>query len=204
MAQVLAGLGGILGLGALAAWYFGETLKELLPAPHEIARRLRVWRGAVVPATGTQFAILVADLDGDTDGRQTRRVRDAFLGLRGLDVNAIGRKVALADLGNLTEGQIEAEKRGRALLEEYNGDLLVWGEVRAADKELALWFLNRDGASTLGAPSYMLTEKLALPVNFQEALAAQLQAMALARLAPARPRSKGVISSTFCAARRKS
>ena len=74
--------------------------------------------------------------------------------------------------------------RGRALLADWNADLLIWGEVKKADQELNLWFLVR-GESTLGAPSYSLTEKLTLPADFEADLGAQVVAVAAAAVAPA-------------------
>ena len=139
--------------------------------------------GEVVRAKGTHFTILIADLDGDNDRQQTRHVRAALLGRPGLEVHLTGQLLQVADLGSQTEAQIEAERRGRKLLEEGNGDLLIWGEVRATDKELNLWFLSRGGTSTFGAPSYSLTEKLSLPADFNQDLAAKLELLALASLA---------------------
>jgi tetratricopeptide (TPR) repeat protein len=146
---------------------------------------LQTWRGKVAAAEDKHFTILIADLDGDEDGRQTRHVRAALLAKPGLEVQLPGRLLEVADLGSQTAAQLAVERHGRKLLEAHNGDLLIWGEVRAADKELNLWFLHRAGASTLGAPSYSLTEKLSLPEDFNQELGAQLEALALASLSPA-------------------
>ena len=112
-------------------------------------------------------------------------MRDAFLNERGLDVRSTCRVIRLdAAGGSLADAEAAAREEGRALLEHRNADLLIWGEVKKADRELNLWFLS-SGSSTLGAPSYSLTEKLTLPENFRADLGAQLKAVALAQVAPA-------------------
>jgi hypothetical protein len=77
-----------------------------------------------------------------------------------------------------------AQEEGRALLARRNADLLIWGEVKKADEEVNLWFLS-SGNSSLGTPSYSLTDKVTLPEDFQTDLAAQHEAVAFAQTAPA-------------------
>ncbi len=175
-------LWGAVGLGGVVAAYFGSVATELLPAPHDLVclaeEQFRK------PAPGTQFTILISNLAGDPEGQQTRLVRDVFLNERGLDVRSTCRVVRLnVTGGSLAAAKAAASEEGRALLEARNADLLIWGEVKKADRELNLWFLS-SGSSTLGAPSYSLTEKLTLPENFPD-LGAQLQGVALAQVAPA-------------------
>jgi tetratricopeptide (TPR) repeat protein len=162
--------------------YLTGLLNVFLPGPAQLACSAREWFRE--PAPGTYFTILVANLAGDEGGRQTRLVRDVFVGQRGLDARLTCRVVALGRDGGLSEAEAAAIDRGYRLLERWNADLLVWGEVKKADQELNLWFLNR-GGSTLGAPSYSLTEKLTLPEGFSHDLGLQLEAVALAQVAPA-------------------
>jgi tetratricopeptide (TPR) repeat protein len=174
-------------LGGIALVYVGAVFNEVAPAP-EFARGLacqtREWWSD--PAPGTHFTILISNLAGDADGRQTRLVRDAFVGQRGVDVRRTCHVVEVADGGgSLADAEAEAQKAGQALLNGWNADLLIWGEVKKADQELSLWFSSREGGSTLGSPSYSLTEKLTLPENFQADLGTQLEAVALAQIAPA-------------------
>lgn len=59
---------GIAGLFlAVVGLAFRETLKQFFN-PVRLARRIRAWARGEVPAPGTHFTILVADLDGDTPG----------------------------------------------------------------------------------------------------------------------------------------
>ena len=47
--------------------------------------------------------------------------------------------------GSVAEAAADAIEEGRALLADWNADLLIWGEVKKADQELNLWFLGRGG-----------------------------------------------------------
>jgi hypothetical protein len=137
-------LAGIAAAGGVLAWFWRETLKQALN-PKRSWRRVRAWARGAVPARGSHFAVLVADLEGDEDGRQTRHVRNALQDEQGFEVHLIGRRLAIEDLGNQTEALLAAERRGRAWLDEFNGDVLVWGEVDPGGKGLHLRFLGREG-----------------------------------------------------------
>ena len=96
--------------------------------------------------------------------------------------------------GSVADAAAQAMQEGNALLADWNADLLIWGEVKKADEELNLWFLDV-GEGTLGAPSYSLTEKLSLPADFETDLGAQLVAVAAAQVAPATERPEPTSSS---------
>jgi len=173
-----------LGLGGMVAGYFAAVAGQLLPAPGDVACVVR--EAFHEPAPGTHFTILISNLAGDTDGSQTDLVRDVFLGQRGVDARRTCRVVTLdATGGSVADAEAEALAYGRGLLSEWNADLLIWGEVKNADKELSIWFLGREGTGTLGGPSYSLTEKLTLPEDFRAELSTQLEAIALTQIAPA-------------------
>ena len=173
-----------LGLGVFAAGYVAAVIGQLLPAPGDVACLVR--EQFHDPGPGTHFTILISNLAGDADGRQTNLVRDVFLGQRGIDARQTCRVVTLNRAGgSIADAEAKAVAHGRGLLSEWNADLLIWGEVKKADKELNLWFLGREGSGTLGGPSYSVTEKLTLPEGFQLKLGAQLEAVALAQIAPA-------------------
>jgi hypothetical protein len=176
-------LWGAIGLGVVVAAYFGSVATEVLPAPRDLVCLAR--EQFHKPAPGRQFTILISNLAGDPDGSQTKLVREIFYGQRALDVRSTCRVVTLNPIGgSLADAEVAALKEGRALLATWNADLLIWGEVKKADRELSLWFFG-SGSSTLGTPSYSLTKKLTLPENFEADLAAQLEAVALAQIAPA-------------------
>ena len=149
-------LWGAIGLGGIIAAYIGAVATEVLPAPRDVVCLAK--EQFHEPAPGTHFTILISNLAGDADGRQTRHVRDVFLNERGLDVRRTCRVVRLDAVGgSVGDAAAQALEEGYALLADWNGDLLIWGEVKKADQELNLWFLG-GGENTLGAPSYSLTE----------------------------------------------
>jgi tetratricopeptide (TPR) repeat protein len=179
---------------AVVGIWFRETLKLALN-PKRVWRRFRAWARGSVPARGTHFAVLVADLDGDEDGQQTRHVRNAFENEQGFEVHLIGRKLAIEDLGNQTEARLAAERKGREWLAEFNGDVLIWGEVDPGGKGLHLRFLgpelsivsatdqkveHRPGSYELGTTG--------LPLSFNRDFNVVLLALVAASVAPATER----------------
>jgi tetratricopeptide (TPR) repeat protein len=172
---------GAIGMGGIIAAYVGAVATEVLPAPRDVLCLAR--EQFHDPAPGTHFTILISNLAGDPDGRQARHVRDMFLNEGGFDVRRTCRVVTLDAIGgSVADAAAQALDEGRALLADWNADLLIWGEVKKADQELSLWFLG-GGESTLGAPSYTLTEKLTLPEEFQADLGTQIVAVAAAQVA---------------------
>jgi tetratricopeptide (TPR) repeat protein len=181
--QVLTGLAGVLGLGALIGWYFQETLKQILPTPRRIARWMK--GRDVPPAPGTHFTVLIADLEGDDERlSQTSHVEAALEGHEGLEVVRIGIGPRLGDAGSRSERQLAAERQGRARLQEKNGDVLIFGEVAEANSKLRLRFLARHEGLQGKARSYAL-EAADLPKNFGTDFNAALLAWVGASVAPA-------------------
>jgi hypothetical protein len=87
--QVIAGLAGVLGVGAFVAAYFSGVLNALLPSPARLAGLIRQ-RDLPLPA-GERFVVLIADLQGDDDKRtHTRHVAAALEPYRGLEVVPVG------------------------------------------------------------------------------------------------------------------
>ncbi|HEV7369095.1 tetratricopeptide repeat protein [Arenibaculum sp.] len=165
---VIAGAGGVLGVGALVAAYFSETVRELLPTPRRLVRRFR--RRDLPPAPGLHFTVLVADLKRDGDGRQTDHVAGALDLYRGIDVIRIGPGPEW-DFGSRAALELQA----RRLLEEKNGDVLIFGEVAKADERLRLRILGRHSGAKSGNGSYRL-ETAELPRDFDTDFAAALVA----------------------------
>jgi hypothetical protein len=70
---------GGLGLGGLVTLYLAAVANEFLPAPKIASDAVCLAREAFHdPAPGTHFTILISNLASDTDGRQTKLVRDVF------------------------------------------------------------------------------------------------------------------------------
>ncbi|MGA9267408.1 MAG: hypothetical protein WBV79_13295, partial [Rhodomicrobium sp.] len=167
----------MLGTSLLVAW-FGTT--RGLWIRFKAKRETR-------PADGKKFTLLVAELEGDEDKKQTGHViaelekqfpprgEASLHSIPYPDVLSIGR----GERGAALEA---AEKKGRDWLTKKHGDVLIWGEVADKNKVLRLRFVTpRDGGA---AKPYSLNEKLELPVDFGSDLGAVLAAQAVTAISP--------------------
>lgn len=139
-------------------------------------RRIRNWaRFRDLPATtDSHFAVLIADLDGDSDGSQTRHVVRSIGATPGLEVLRVGRCLKIDDVGSVADNIAKAVRVGRKWLEEKNADVLIWGEVIEANRSLQLGILashssevlSLQGSESEDGTSYMLNSSCELPENF--------------------------------------
>ena len=150
-------------------------------------------------ASGKQFAILVAKLEGDKDGSQTRHIRNSLITQFGQQsqIDVLFRDETLAmPLGNLRAELSEAEKHGQKWLKQQRADVLVWGEVAASDKVLRLRFLSQSGDGG-GTKAYRLNEVLELPANFNADLGAVLAVQAATSIKPIYERSGEALANVI-------
>ena len=155
----------------------------------ELFRRndAQAWTGAA----GTHFTVLVADLQDDDAGLQTKHIISSLkrqFGAHqpntGFHVAELGQKLSTSSVGLLHERDAAAEQKGRDWLREKSAHLLIWGSVAEAQKVIRLRFLpiEGDGHSETG---YSLTEILELPLNFKDDLSTVLLAYVLGQAKPA-------------------
>jgi hypothetical protein len=85
--------------------------------------------------------------------------------------------------GEIGAAVAEAEKKGRAWLEQRNADILIWGEVADANRLLRLRFTTASSNSE-AAKGYALTETLELPAGFGADFGAVLAAQAASGIRP--------------------
>ena len=187
--QVIAGVAGVLGLGAFVAAYSRGLLDALLPSPARLAGLIRR-RDLPLPA-GERFVVLIADLQGDdATHSHTRHVAAALEPYRGLEVVRIGPG---PEWGVGSRDAFEAE--ARTLLAARRGDVLVAGDVATAGKGLRLRILpsghavaaQANAAEGRRAGEYVLTET-GLPLDFDRDFNAILLAVVAASVAPATER----------------
>ncbi len=153
-------------------------------------RRIRNWfqHSPLRPPDPNHFTILVADLDGDTDGRQTGHVVRALEGHEGIRVLRDGRCLKVEEMGDHAANVSAALAKGRKWLSEKNADVLIWGEATEANKVLHLRLLAEGGSGDRGATGYALGETYDLPENFGHDFGEVLAAVALAAIRPATER----------------
>jgi hypothetical protein len=139
------------------------------------------------------YNILVANLEDDEEGRQTRHVAHAletgFSALNPKSAVQVQRAMRELSLG-WSQGVMElgaAEKEGQSWLERFNADVLIWGSVAEKGKPvLRLRFLSRDGGQSRPAKGYQVgNETLQLEPSFGSDLASVLVGQAAAAASPA-------------------
>ena len=160
--KMLVGVGGFVFLAALIVGVYLETRPDRSTSP---------------------FAILVADLDGDTDRSRTRHILQSLRTQFGEaiargDIEILSRGEALViPPGNIKNAETATTAKGRAWLKEQNASVLVWGEVGGHDKLLRLRLLPTEGDGA--SKTYALTEQtLELPTDFGEDLGTLFAAQA--------------------------
>jgi hypothetical protein len=149
----------------------------------------------VPPASGKRFAILVAKLDGDADGSQSRHVLNSLDAQfsapeqkRAIEVLSWPQTLTL-DAGDREAAIQGAEKRGREWLKRERADVLVWGEVGSRDKLLRLRFLTPENSSGEKAENFSLSQELELPADFGADLGTALAVQAASAIQPIYERS---------------
>jgi hypothetical protein len=183
--QGLVGAAVLLGLGAIFRSYLAGILRHLLPTESRLARLIRQ-RDLPLPA-GERFVVLIADLQGDDDRRtHTRHVAAALEPHRGLEVVLLGPGPEW-DMGS----RDDFEAKGRTLLMQRRGHVLISGDVATPARGLRLRILpsDRDIEAAQGVPEgrrpgeYVLTET-GLPLEFDQNFNAVLLAIVAAAVAP--------------------
>ncbi len=128
--------------------------------------------------------VRVAQLDGDLDGRHTKKLVSALTKYRNLRVNAINETIAMGTAGDDFASHLhKVTNDARSWLARTNVDLLIWGAIPAPGATLHLRFVAVTPEDENRAGCFGLATRLNLPVNFDPMLAAVLYAVVLATLA---------------------
>ena len=165
-------------------------------------RRLRNWvrQRDLPPPDPSHFTILVADLDGDSDGRQTGHVVRSLEGQEGIRVLRDGRRLRIEEVGDRAANTSAAMEKGRKWLSEKNADVLIWGEVTEANKVLHLRLLDEGGSGQGKATGYALGETYDLPEDFGRDFSGVLVAGALTAIKPATEQQGRYVADLLSAA----
>jgi len=176
---------------SVTAWFrgvFDAALRDLLPSGAEISCIGREW---IVDhsflrqpkPSKEEFRILVATLDHDDAERKlTRAVSRPFQG-EGIDAIETCRVLKIEGAGDRIEEA--AAKRGQEWLSQRDADVLIFGEVIGKGELLNLHFLPVRGRGEFRQHTFEVkSELLKIKGDFTEAVAAQLQAVALATAQP--------------------
>jgi hypothetical protein len=179
---------------------FDTILRESLPSGAEISCIGREWIVDHSPFRQPEpskevFRILLATLDHDDANRTlTEAVVGAFQGEKGFEAVETCRVLKIEGAGERIEAA--AAKRGQGWLSRRDADVLVFGEVRGKGEALNLHFLPAGGSGDFHQHAFDLKSGL-LKGDFSEAVAAQLQAVALATVTR-RLKRAGNTSLRYC------
>jgi tetratricopeptide (TPR) repeat protein len=197
-------LGGVVALlGAIALAIYQGLLGGITDATKPLASRtvnsVLNWVDDTFPPRLPQadknaaLAILMAQLEGDGDGSQSRYVHQSLV--RALDLTGKGRQIQVLEAGrmlklgtarDLWRQREAAEVMGRAWLKQSGAGLLIWGEVAGRDKVLRINFLPSEGKTAIRTnESYLLTDRFELSSDFGEDLGIVIVARVAAPLARA-------------------
>ena len=178
-------------VGIAGVWLKGLA-GSLLPGAEAprcwIEEHWKVAVGSLPGRDSARFTVLLARLDGDTDGSQTAYLTGAFRGERGFRPLTTCRVVSLHG-----EDQIEAERLAEReadrLRVSRSADLILWGEV-AERGALRVWITGPTMHADLKARPWTVDKGLLEPA-FRERFATALQAITFAALAPAQEQGEG-------------
>lgn len=144
-----------------------------------------------LPRAHNKFAltILVARLDEDADGSQTKHVSQSLHrtfnftdGEPSVDLILTSRILRVGDTGIISHDYKAAEEIGRDWLKESGADVLVWGSVAERNKVLRLNFVANAKMGRKATESYKLTDILELPKDFDSRLGATIAEKVLSQV----------------------
>ena len=129
---------------------------------------------------GTQFVVLVADLQDDNNLVQTALLAEALEESGGLEVVRTGRTLVAS---GVQKDLKKSEDTGQSWLSDKHAEVLVWGHDTGSN--LILRFLAHTGERTGRESGNRFGQELELPRNFEKVLGTALVAAALSHVAPA-------------------
>lgn len=137
------------------------------------------------------LSIFVANLDGDTDGSQTkhllqslRHVFDATDDRHRIEVKQLRRALREGDSGDVFRDHQKARETGKEWLKLSGAHLLIWGHVADRNKALRIFFLPAEGhPERRPSETYILTERFQFSEDFGEDLGTAIAVSAVAQIA---------------------
>jgi tetratricopeptide (TPR) repeat protein len=183
----LGALFAVVGVAAtdIAKSYFTAGFEHLVSTVRSTwEERACERREALVKNDDGLFTILLSPLQGDDSKRsRTERVGLAFLGQAGFRLITLCEPFGIDLSVELITSQIQASRRGEAILRERGADLLIFGRV-LTDNSLYIWAINDHGGCHFSSDPIILRNG-AVPGEFQKETKNKLIGVTLSKIAAA-------------------
>ena len=171
----------------LSAWLVG-ALNNYMFSPQRLWTALKYDVPLAVlsplpnyPPTDNRFRFVLSWLKDDRNGVDTENVAEAFRHLPGVDLRYSAFVIPAPPPADLTAKTVQP--RAQRLLDKWNADLAIVGEVSRSETALTIWFVTRHGHGTFQPhynSQYILQHAhFTLDSRFLQELRAQLVAFAL-------------------------
>ncbi|NVK19996.1 MAG: cyclic nucleotide-binding domain-containing protein [Methylocystaceae bacterium] len=136
------------------------------------------------------FEILIADMFDDPDQKETQMLFETLktmaqkIGGGLINVRRTGSAFAFADFSDSTMVWNQARNNAQNWLKELEGDLLVWGQVRAGGQTVHLRMTQRLPLRNLRAGYVQPCDAVDIPAELDEVLAGYLYGVCIGALIP--------------------
>jgi len=119
----------IFGTGLFIWWHWDKIKKA--PGVASVCQWLA--EGNPLPrASGKHFAVVLAQLENDPEGKHQFLIREALNKISGIEVILIERTISLAGIANQYDAKQAAHDRARTMLKEANAQVMIWGSALEA------------------------------------------------------------------------
>lgn len=155
---------GIVLSGILAA--FGKDLYQGFKSVLPVVEMKELFEAE---APGEKYTVVVSNFINDPRQVHTNRLATSLSDNPRINLVRTQRTLRVEPVGLQSAARKDAIKEGSEILESWNGDLLIWGEVIKDDHLVALWLLGRTGDLYLAGRPYELDE-VVIPAEFEPEL----------------------------------
>lgn len=142
-------------IATVLAASFSGLFQSVLPDPSSLA--CFATRHFERSASDSEYAVIVANVNGDLDGEVGARLVSDIRERTGLPVMTSCDVITVALRGNRDLAGEEAERRGSALLRRRKANLLLWGERRRGEDGIRIWFSHPYADGTVGHAGHLVT-----------------------------------------------
>jgi tetratricopeptide (TPR) repeat protein len=165
--------------GAVATTATASFFTDALgPVTTAISQTVCEFRRSKGPEDDGRFKVLVSPFSGDSGGKWTALVINAFRAEIGFRTIPICDHLTFDPLSEVEIANEKAKKRGAELIKTEHADLLLFGELTISDNSLYIWAINELGGCDV-RPKPVVFKAGALPREFDEEVRIKLISVSL-------------------------